>query len=212
MTLFQSPEIGKLAEALAKAQAAIKGAHKDSTNPHFKSNYADLESVWDACRVPLSGNGLAVVQTLHTEEKGLYLRTTLIHSSGEYMAGNTPILTSQNTMQGLGSAITYARRYGLSAMVGVAPSDDDGEAAMGRGESKPPSQPKQDPQASPSKGKGDLSGTIRGKIGYLTDTFKDTTRLAEIYKALGVTDPKQIPLADPAKQKEWLDYLNGLKK
>ena len=130
--------ITDLAAALVKAQGAIKGAKKDSTNPHFRNSYADLESVWDACREPLTKNGLSVTQMPHTvtDEQGrvhLYVRTMLLHSSGQFIADTCEIPLSKLDAQGVGSAITYGRRYGLSAMVGVAPADDDGEAAVGRG-------------------------------------------------------------------------------
>jgi hypothetical protein len=125
----QSDSIKEIAAALAKAQGEIKGAVKDSTNPHFKSKYADLASVWDACRAALSKNGLAVFQTTETTADGIFLVTTLAHSSGEWMRGTFPVQPVQNTPQGLGSAMTYARRYSLAAMVGVAPEDDDGQAA-----------------------------------------------------------------------------------
>jgi len=127
--------IGTLAAALAKAQAAIKGASKDTTNPHFKSKYADLASVWDACRKPLSDNGLSVVQftQLYGEDRYPVLVTRLLHASGESVEGVTPLLMAKQDMQALGSALTYARRYGLAAIVGVAPEDDDGNAAVGNG-------------------------------------------------------------------------------
>lgn len=128
-----SPEINELAKALAIAQAEVSGAHKDSTNPHFKSKYADLESVWDACRIPLTKNGLSIVQTMHKAELGTVLRTMLLHTSGQFIFGETPLIMVKNDMQGLVSCVTYARRVGLSSIVGIAPTDDDGEAAVGRG-------------------------------------------------------------------------------
>lgn len=122
--------IGKLAEALSKAQGEMKMAIKDSANPFFKSSYADLASVWNACRDVLSKNGLAVVQTTEIHEGSIVLKTTLMHSSGEAMSGVLPILVGDKaTSQQLGSAITYNRRYALAAMVGVAPEDDDGQSA-----------------------------------------------------------------------------------
>lgn len=123
--------IGKLAAALAKAQGEIRGAKKDAENPFFKSNYADLASVWEACRDALSKNELAVVQTTELHEGSILLRTTLLHSSGESISGVLPVLVGEKaTSQQLGSAITYNRRYALAAMVGVAPEDDDGNAAQ----------------------------------------------------------------------------------
>lgn len=124
-----SQSIAAIAAALAKAQGEIKGAAKDSTNPHFKSQYADLASVWEACRAALSKNGLSVIQTPDVTADGVFLYTTLAHSSGEWIRGVMPVRPVQDTPQGLGSALTYARRYSLAAMVGVAPEDDDGNAA-----------------------------------------------------------------------------------
>lgn len=131
-TQSTSPEIGKLAEALAKAQGAMGGALKDSSNPFFKSKYADLESVWYACRKALSDNALAVVQTTDHADSGIRIVTTLVHSSGEWIRGVLPIMAKDQTPQGTGSAITYARRYALAAIVGVYQTDDDAEAAHGR--------------------------------------------------------------------------------
>ena len=126
-----SEHINELATALAKAQGKLHGATKDSVNPHFRSKYADLESVWQACRGPLSEHGLAVVQTLHKDEQR-YLRTMLIHTSGQWIMSDCYLKVDKDTMQGLGSAITYARRYGLMSIVGIAPSeDDDGNLASG---------------------------------------------------------------------------------
>lgn len=126
---MQSETIGKLAEALAKAQAQMENAKKDSVNPHFKSKYADIASVIDAIREPLSKHGLAFVQYAEEENGIMYLITKLIHSSGEWISGKMKLLITKQDMQGLGSAITYARRYGLSAIVGLAQDDDDGNAA-----------------------------------------------------------------------------------
>lgn len=129
----QSEQINELATALAKAQARIANASKDGENPHFRSSYATLASVWDACRAPLGENGLSVIQAMSESERGFVLVTTLAHSSGQWMVSRYPVLPTKNDPQGLGSALTYARRYSLAAMVGVSPSDDDGEAATGRG-------------------------------------------------------------------------------
>lgn len=129
---MQSETIGALAAALSKAQADITGALKDSSNPFFKSKYADLASCWDACRKQLAANGLSVIQTTQMTEQGLMLVTTLAHASGEWIAGQMPVLTKDASPQGQGSGITYARRYALAAIVGLAQVDDDAEAAQGR--------------------------------------------------------------------------------
>lgn len=129
----QSESINELAGALAKAQGQIVPALKDSNNPFFKSSYADLSSVWAACRGPLSANGLAVLQTLEDKDGKLILVTTLAHSSGQWIRSILPIVTQKQDAQSMGSAITYMRRYSLSALVGVvADADDDGEGAMAR--------------------------------------------------------------------------------
>lgn len=127
-----SATIAHLAGALAKAQATIEGATKDTENGHFKSRYADLASVWNACRAPLSANGLAVLQPATADGAKVTVVTLLAHASGEWIRCALTATAQQNTPQGIGSCITYLRRYGLASMVGVAPEDDDGEAAEGR--------------------------------------------------------------------------------
>jgi hypothetical protein len=129
---MQSESIAALAAALSKAQASITDALKDSSNPFFKSRYADLASCWDACRKQLADNGLAVIQTTDVTNVGVVLVTTLAHSSGEWMRGVLPIVTKDAGPQAQGSGITYARRYALAAIVGLAQIDDDAEAAQAR--------------------------------------------------------------------------------
>jgi hypothetical protein len=131
---MQSESIGALAAALSKAQADITGALKDSANPFFKSKYADLASCWDACRKQLAANNLCVIQTTDLDDltNQTVLKTILAHSSGEWVKSITPILTKDNSPQAQGSGITYARRYALAAIVGLAQIDDDAEAAQGR--------------------------------------------------------------------------------
>ena len=130
--VMQSTEIGKLAEALAKAQSQMQAAIKDSSNPFFKSKYADLSSVWNACREPLTRNGLAVIQTTDGADGVIELITTLVHTSGQFIRGRLPLRPVKSDPQGIGSAISYARRYSLSSIVGVIQDDDDGERAMDR--------------------------------------------------------------------------------
>ena len=128
-----SADIGELAKALAAAQGEMTAASKDGTNPHFKSRYATLASVWDAIRGPLSRNGLSVSQVLETPDAGpgVIVRTILLHTSGQWICSRYVMpIPDKLTPQAVGSAITYARRYALSAIVGIAPDDDDdGNAA-----------------------------------------------------------------------------------
>jgi hypothetical protein len=129
--MMQSEQINEIATAIAKMQAKIEGVSKDASNPHFKSRYATLAACWDACHEVASANGIAIVQTTDQDETGnWHLYTTLLHSSGQWVRGRLPLIfTGNNPMQALGSALTYARRYGLCAAVGLAPEDDDGEGA-----------------------------------------------------------------------------------
>lgn len=135
--ILKSDNIGKLAAALSKAQAKITGALTDSSNPFFKSKYADLASVMDAIRIPFSENELSVTQLVDEKEGKHFLITMLMHSSGEYVTSTYPLIIKDlNNPQSIGSVVTYARRYTLAAIAGVAQVDDDGEAAMGRDEKK----------------------------------------------------------------------------
>ena len=128
----KSESIAALAAALAKAQGTMKGAVKDSANPFFKSKYADLASVVEAIRAAFSANGLSYIQTVQSSELDeVRVETMILHSSGEWIScGVLALPVSKNDAQGYGSALTYARRYSLSAAVGVAPEDDDGNAAV----------------------------------------------------------------------------------
>jgi len=125
----ERPSLKNLAAALCKAQAEMEGAKKDAKNPHFNSKYADLASVWDAIREPLTKNGLSVVQLPRSIPGGVEVETILLHVSGESLSSVLAVPATKSDAQGFGSALTYARRYSLMAMVGVAPEDDDGNAA-----------------------------------------------------------------------------------
>lgn len=147
-----SEQINDLAAALAKAQGQIKGAVKDSTNPHFRSSYADLASVWEACRSALTENGLAVIQTPHTDEAGnCHIVTMMTHSSGQWIRDTFSLPPTKADPQGYGSAITYMRRYALAAIVGVAPEDDDGNAASAGTDNGKPAPRQQAKKAAPEQ-------------------------------------------------------------
>lgn len=139
----RSEMIGQIADALAKAQAKIKAAAKDANNPHFKAAYADLASVRAACNEQLAGHGIAVIQTPEADGARVTVTTLLAHSSGEWIEGALTLTARDATPQSVGSAITYGRRYGLASMVGVAPDDDDGEAAQPAGKRQPRREPAQ---------------------------------------------------------------------
>ena len=110
----------------------MTGAKQDATNPFFKSKYADLASVWEACRKPLTDNGLSVAQICDTMEGQSVIETTLMHISGEWISGKHLIGSVKQDPQSVGSASTYSRRYALAAMVGICPEDDDAESTIDR--------------------------------------------------------------------------------
>ena len=130
-----SPTIGAIAKALAAAQREIGVAVKDATNPHFRSKYADLQAVDEACRPALSKHGIAIAQGTGYADGFVFVTTRLLHAdTGEWIESTLHIAPGKHDAQGVGSAITYARRFGLSALAAVpAGVDDDGEAAVGRG-------------------------------------------------------------------------------
>jgi len=128
--MAQSDSIKELATALSKVQGELTYAKKDSANPFFKSRYADLESVWDACRDLLARNGLSIIQMPGNYFEGrMWLITRLCHSSGEWIEQEMSVPVQKADAQGAGSALTYMRRYALAAFIGVVQADDDGNAA-----------------------------------------------------------------------------------
>jgi len=142
----QSEAIGKLAEALSKAQGEIEGARMDSSNPFFKSKYADLTSVWEACRKPLTKHGLSIIQSpgyICESPEYISLTTRMCHISGEWVEDVIAMKPVKPDPQSVGSLITYMRRYSLQSFVGVAPEDDDGNAASGQGAKPTPPKPKE---------------------------------------------------------------------
>ena len=134
--MFKSESIANLADALSKAQGAMRNAVKDSDNPFFKSKYADLASVADACRDELAQNNLAVCQLPTMREGKMVLEYVLMHASGEFIGSELEMTPVKTDPQGIGSAITYARRYTLAGIANVATEDDDGNAASGNANGK----------------------------------------------------------------------------
>ena len=141
MNWSMSPTIGKLVESLAKAQLKFDKVLKDSDNPAFRSKYADLATVIEATRAHLASEGLSIIQMPHAkfgldDAKEMILTTLMAHTSGEWIATDLSLpamMRERFDAQAVGSAITYARRYALAAMTGVAQEDDDGNKAAGIG-------------------------------------------------------------------------------
>jgi hypothetical protein len=126
--------INELASALCNAQSQMGGAVKDSSNPFFKSSYADLTSVIKAIKQPFSDNGLSYTQFPVSNEHGVGVSTRLMHISGQWLEMDYTLPTVKKDPQASGSAITYARRYALQSIAGIPTADDDAESAMLRGE------------------------------------------------------------------------------
>ncbi len=126
----RSETIANLAAALCKAQSQIKPAIKDSVNPFFKSKYADFGAVLDACEDALADNGLSIIQAPISDEHGAGVETMLLHSSGEFLSERLILPAVKDDPQGLGSCITYARRYALEGFMRIKREDDDGNAAV----------------------------------------------------------------------------------
>ena len=126
-----------IASALVKAQKAFGPALKTATNPHFRSRYADLSACIEAVIDALNDHGIALVQQNHPDPNGVIVETVFIHESGEMLnCGQLFVPASKNDPQGYGSALTYARRYSLMSACGIAPEDDDGNAAGQKASSK----------------------------------------------------------------------------
>ena len=128
----KSDTIASLAAALNKAQAEMSGAKKSAKNPFFKSNYANLEEVINCVKEPFADNGLSFVQFPISGDGVAGVETIIMHESGEFISGEFLLKCSKNDPQGMGSAITYARRYGLQSACGIPSEDDDGNAASAK--------------------------------------------------------------------------------
>jgi len=152
-TYERSASVAHLAQALVKAQLAMRPAKKSSENPYFKSSYADLSAVWEVAQKPLADNGLAVMQPISSTVDGrsVHVTTLLVHVSGEWVSSTFTLTPKADkaepfiSPQALGSAVTYGRRYALAAMLGIVSDDDDGEGAEGRGKTNGHHAPAQRP-------------------------------------------------------------------
>lgn len=122
----KSDQINEISKALAAAQREMKAALKDSTNPFYNSRYSDIATIWDIIREPLMSREIAIVQDAVNGERGVEVTTILLHSTGQWIEfGPLCIPLTKKDAHGIGSAITYAKRYALCAAVGIVSSDDD---------------------------------------------------------------------------------------
>jgi hypothetical protein len=167
-------------KAYVKAQKSMGAVLKTQTNPHLGKKYADLGSVLDACQGALHDNGFAVLQPCGKDDHGAYVETVLAHESGESFASRVYLVIGKQDMQGVGSAITYARRYGLLGMAGLAPEDDDGEATKApKHQPKPETPPAETPRDPVAIADGIIAAFAKAKTVADLDAAKVTgTKLA----------------------------------
>jgi hypothetical protein len=148
-----SADIDALAKALPAAQQGFAKVAKDAANPHFNSRYASLAEIAEAVTPALNKAGFTVLQPVTVSEDGAAVRVTtvLLHESGQWLRATHSVPISKRDAQGVGSALTYARRQALQALLTVAPAgeDDDGEGAVGRGQGRPPLPPTPPPAKPP---------------------------------------------------------------
>lgn len=166
-------------KALVKAQKEMGAVIKNANNPHLKSKYADLGSVLEACQTALHSNGFAIVQPCGKDDHGAYVETVLAHESGESFASRVYLVVGKQDMQGVGSAITYARRYGLLGMAGLAPEDDDGEATKA---------PRRETQPAPAQDAPKTPPTPAQIADKMIRRFGEFTTLQQL---MDFTDPDQ---------------------
>ena len=182
-----SESIAELAAALAKAQGQIEGAKKGNVNPAFRSKYADLGAVWDAIREPLSVNGLSVIQQMTSSPGQVSCTTLMMHATGqsiEFDAFTVPV--AKQDAQGYGSAATYCRRYSLMAAVGIAPVDDDANAAVGHAEKK--KEPAPGPQVTVSP---ERMAVVRRVADACIAHYAKDDEFGTYEEAAAITDPEE---------------------
>lgn len=202
-----SEGIGAIAKALAAAQAELQPAAKNAQNPHLKNRYADIASVYEAIREALPKHGLAVTQLILPSPEGkAHVRTVLMHESGEWLASECILPPDRaGGVQGIGSAITYARRYSLSAIVGVvSEDDDDGNAAQ------PKQQPRQQPSrpAAASPASAMTQAQSNALMAYLTKRH-GTDRAAYLAELSGFFN-RQISSSRELTRDEVSDFLSAV--
>lgn len=168
-------EKGTLAASMAAAFAKIEAATKSANNPHFKSKYADLGAVIDAVKPPLIEHGLFFTQRCHPAEGGVCVETVLHHAGGEELSlGELFVPANKQDAQGFGSALTYARRYGLMTAFGVPAEDDDGNAAS-----------RSAPKASAERINDDQLGVLQG---YASAGVIDAQRFCSFFQIPSLKD------------------------
>lgn len=215
-----SDQLDKFAPAFLAAQKAISFAAKDSRNPHFKNDYADLESVVNAVKGALNENGITYIQMPSPADPGMMALTTrLLHESGQWIEDTGTVTLQKNDPQGFGSANTYLRRYALSAVTGVYQADDDGNAGSGQGQSQGNGQGGSNHQ----QNKGQHGGQNRGQQQRgqqqqepLTqqefDAYTDAIHAAQDVAEVKTVSNRALQAASDANDKPAYDHFLSVKK
>jgi hypothetical protein len=183
---------------LLKAQKAIEGVEKDGTNPFFHSDYTSLNATILACKETLNANNIIVLQPIESDENGVYVATTLIHTTGERLTSKMRITAvKSNDPQAQGSAITYARRYALKAMLCMSDSDDDGEKAMEGTE-----------RTKKSETKGYSNNATEKQRKFITDLMRDKgVDIKTVQKEFDLKENEKMSYEAASKAIEWLKNI-----
>jgi hypothetical protein len=185
-----SEQLDKLMPALIRAIGKMEAARKDSKNPHFNSKYADLTSIMEACKPELTAEGLAAIQPVSSDNGSVCVATTIIHDSGQWLASRLIMTPKDFSPQAAGSAITYARRYALTGMLGMTADDDDGNAASAAPKitAPPPSavsRPQNSKPAEMPKTPEEWEGEDPALVDYLNRAEIAPGTAMEVYTELG---------------------------
>jgi hypothetical protein len=164
--MIKSDSIDQVSAALTKAQSEMGNASKGSANPFFKSKYADLNSIREACMPALTNHKLSVLQPMVVVDGKNYIETVIVHESGQFIGGLTEVIFSKaNDAQNFGAGTTYARRFGLQSLLCIGAEDDDGESAIGRSSKSTYTKSAQTIEVSSSPHKVETTATIPTKSG-----------------------------------------------
>jgi hypothetical protein len=201
--MLSSQNIAALSKALSIAQGKLGDAAKSSFNPGFKSKYADLAEVLQTIRPIASAEGLSFVQGVSYTDGFAQVTTRLMHSSGEYIEDQLCIPVTKKDAQGLGSALTYGRRYSIAAMFGIAQDDDDGNSAVSKAKTEPKAlgdRGRQAPHSESNEAPPEVAtdGSLKVLIlQFDTGTKEDQEALTKAYNKL--TPGEQVKVLPAAK-------------
>jgi len=206
-----SPEIGELAKALPKAQAAIAKITKDATNTHFSNKYASLTEIADAIRPAMNEHGFSVLQFLSAGANAIQVTTRLQHESAQFIQGTHTVPVSKADAQGFGSAATYARRQALQAFFSVAPEgeDDDGEGAVGRGSGRPPLPPPKEPERPTLPDRAARLEKTLGEVKLLRDLTRAWKLAEPLMAELRTSDPEAAARIDALHETRHAALIGG---